>query len=107
ERAAHVKAYYTRALHVAELTTDLAAAFLQAYPTPATLLALTERQWRRWAKAHHLSAARTVELWTSLQQPQLPVPPHVVRAKSRLMQALVTELTAVVAAGASYALALA
>jgi hypothetical protein len=32
----------------------------------------------------------------------LPVPPHVVRAKSRLMQALVTELAAVVAAVASY-----
>src|SRR4029434_764247 len=100
------KAYYPRALDVAELTTALAAAFLQAYPTPATLLALTERQWRRWAKAHHLSAARTVELGTSLQQPQLPVPPHVVRAKSRLMQALVTELTAVVAAVASYRLAI-
>ncbi|HLB38047.1 MAG TPA: hypothetical protein VJL31_15860, partial [Gemmatimonadales bacterium] len=45
---------------------------------------------------------RTTDLWTKLQQPQLPVPPHVVRAKSRLMQALVTELTAVVAAVASY-----
>jgi len=35
-------------------------------------------------------------LWSSLKEPQLPVPPHVVRAKSRLMQALVTELAAVV-----------
>ena len=42
------------------------------------------------------------ELWTSLKAPQLPVPPHVVRAKSRLMQALVTELAAVVAAVARY-----
>jgi transposase len=99
---ATLKAYYPRALDVAELTTALAAAFLQAYPTPATLMTLTERQWQRWAKAHHLSEARTTDLWTKLQQPQLPVPPHVVRAKSRLMQALVTELTAVVAAVASY-----
>jgi hypothetical protein len=99
---ATLKAYYPRALEVAELTTALAPAFLQAYPTPATLLTLTERQWQRWAKAHHLSAARTTELWGSLKQPQLPVPPHVVRAKSRLMQALVTELAAVVAAVASY-----
>lgn len=99
---ATLKAYYPRALEVAELTTVLAPAFLQAYPTPATLLALTERQWQRWARAHHLSAGRTMELWTSLKAPQLPVPPHVVRAKSRLMQALVTELVAVVAAVADY-----
>ncbi len=99
---ATLKAYYPRALDVAELTTALASAFLQAYPTPATLMVLTERQWQRWAKAHHLSEARTMELWTSLKAPQLPVPPHVVRAKSRLMQALVTELAAVVAVVASY-----
>ena len=41
---ATLKAYYPRALEVAELTTALASAFLQAYPTPATLTALTERQ---------------------------------------------------------------
>src|SRR5215510_9681760 len=99
---ATLKAYYPRALEVAELTTALAAAFLQAYPTPAMLLTLTERQWQRWAKAHHLSAARTTELWTSLKAPHLPVPPHVVRAKSQLMQALVTELAAVMAAVARY-----
>ncbi len=72
---ATLKAYYPRALDVAELTTALASAFLQAYPTPATLMVLTERQWQRWAKAHHLSEARTTDLWTKLQQPQLPVPP--------------------------------
>src|SRR5262249_59321183 len=55
-----------------------------------------------WAKAHHVSAARTTELWTSLKAPHLPVPPHVIRAKSRLMQALVTELAAVMAAVATY-----
>src|SRR5262249_35123447 len=97
-----LKAYYPRALEVAELTTALAPAFLQAYPTPATLLTLTERQWQRWGKAHHLSEARTVELGTRLKAPQLPVPPHVGRAKSRLMQALIAELTAMVAAMASY-----
>src|SRR5256712_11610636 len=99
---ATLKAYCPRALEVAELTTALAPAFLQAYPTPATLMVLTERQWQRWAKAHHLSEARTMALWSSLKAPQLPVPPHVVRAKSRLMQALVTELAAVVAAVGSY-----
>jgi transposase len=99
---ATLKAYYPRALEVAELTTALAPAFLQAYPTPATLMTLTERQWQRWATAHHLSAARATELWSRLKAPQLPVPSHVVRAKSRLMQALVRELAAVVAAVGSY-----
>lgn len=99
---ATLKAYYPRALDVAELTTALARAFLQAYPTPEALTALSERQWQRWAQGQHLSAARTATLWTELKQPQLPVPPHVVRAKSRLMQALVTELAAVGDAVASY-----
>src|SRR4029434_1889929 len=51
-----LKAYYPRGLEVAELTTALAREFLQAYPTPATLTALTERQWQRWARAPRLSA---------------------------------------------------
>ena len=48
---ATLKAYYPRALEVAELTTALAREFLQAYPTPEALTALTERQWQRWARA--------------------------------------------------------
>ena len=99
---ATLKEYYPRALEVAELTTALLREFLQAYPTPEALTGLTERQWQRWARAHHLSAARTTELWTTLKQPQLPVPAHVVRAKSRLMQALVGELAVVVEAVTSY-----
>ena len=83
---ATLKAYYPRALEVAELTTALAREFLQAYPTPDAVTALTARQWQRWARAHRLSEARTRELWAVLQQPQLPVPAHVVRAKARLMQ---------------------
>ena len=72
---------------MAELTTALAREFLQAYPTPAAVPGLTERQWQRWARAHRLSEARTQELWAVLQRPQLPVPAHVVRAKARLMEA--------------------
>src|SRR2546422_2167857 len=88
-----LKAYYPRALEVAELPTALARDFLQAYPTPAALTALTERQWQRWARAHRMHEARTQELWAVLQRPQLPVPAHVVRAKARLMQSLVAQLT--------------
>jgi hypothetical protein len=99
---ATLKAYYPRALEVAELTSALARAFLQTYPTPETLTVLTERQWQRWARAHRLNEARSRELWDVLTQPQLPVPAHVVRAKARLMQSLVEQLTPVVGAVAQY-----
>ena len=58
-----LKAYYPRALEIAELTTTLAQEFLQAHPTPESLTGLTERTWQRWARAHRLSDARTRELW--------------------------------------------
>jgi len=99
---ATLKAYYPRALEVAELTAVLAREFLQAYPTPEAVTALTERRWQRWARAHRLSEARTRELWAVLQRPQLPVPAHVVRAKVRLMQSLVAQLLPVMAAVAQY-----
>ena len=97
-----LKAYYPRALEIAELTTTLAQEFLQAHPTPESLTGLTERTWQRWARAHRLSDARTRELWGVLQQPQLPVPAHVVRAKARMMRSLVGQLTPVVAAVTEY-----
>jgi len=99
---ATLKAYYPRALEVAELTSALAREFLPAYPTPEALTALTQRQWQRWARAHRLTEARTGELWALLRQPQLPVPAHVVRAKARLMRTLVEQLMPVVAAVAQY-----
>ena len=99
---ATLKAYYPRALEVTELTTALAREFLQAYPTPAAVAGVTDKQWQRWARAHRLSEARTRELWGVLQRPQLPVPAHVVRAKARLMLRLVEELTVVVATVGQY-----
>src|SRR5512132_2304341 len=99
---ATLKAYYPRALEVAELTTALAREFLHAYPTPEALTVLTERQWQRWARGRRVSEARIGALWAVLQQPQLPVPAHVVRAKARLMQSLVEQLTPVVVAVAEY-----
>jgi transposase len=99
---ATLKAYYPRALEVAELSTALARDFLQAYPTPEAVTTLTERQWQRWARAHRLTDTRTRQLWDVLQPPQLPVPAHVVRAKARLMQSLVEQLAPVVAAVAQY-----
>ena len=84
------------------MTTALAREFLHAHPTPEALTALTTRQWQRWARGRRLSEARIGDLWKVLQQPQLPVPAHVVRAKARLMQSLVEQLTPVVAAVAQY-----
>ena len=66
------------------------------------MTALTPRRWQRWARAHRLSEARTRELWAVLQQPQLPVPAHVVRAKAQLMRTLVVQLLPVVAAVEDY-----
>jgi transposase len=99
---ATLKAYYPRALEVAELPTALARDFLRAYPTPEALARLTERRWQRWAKAHRVSDTRTAELWAVLGQAQLPVPAHVTRAKAQLMLALVAALAPVVEAVATY-----
>src|SRR4029077_13224023 len=99
---ATLKAYYPRALEIAEGTSALMREFLPAYPTPEALTAVTERQWQRWSRAHRLSETRTADLWAVLRQPQLPVPAHVVRAKARLMHTLMAQLRPVVAAVAQY-----
>ena len=100
---ATLKEYYPRPLEVLEkLTTPLAQDFLRAYPTPQAVTALTLKQWQRFTRAHRLSEARTAELWTALKAPQLPVPPHVVRAKARLVRALVEQLNATAAAVTEY-----
>jgi len=44
---ATLKAYYPRALEIAELPSALMREYLPAYPTPAALTAVTERQWQR------------------------------------------------------------
>jgi transposase len=94
-----LKEYYPRALEVCEeLKSHWAQEFLRAYPTPAALQALTERQWQRWARAHRLSAERTAALWATLQRPQIAVPPHVVRGKARRLAVLLDQF--VVTAGA-------
>lgn len=100
---ATLKEYYPRPLDLfEELTTTLARAFLHAYPTPEALDRLSLKAWQRWARGHRLSEARTQELWGALKRPQLPVPAHVVRAKARLVRALVGELGPVVSAVEEY-----
>jgi transposase len=100
---ATLKEYYPRPLELfPDLTTQRTRAFLAAYPTPEALAALTAKQWQRFARAQRLNATQAAALWPLLQQPQLPVPSHVVRAKARLVQALLAQLTATVEAVTEY-----
>jgi transposase len=89
-----LKEYYSRPLEVfSDLESNLALDFLKQYPTPQALSRLTRRQWNRFSKREHsLGEQRSKELWDKLQQPQLEVPEHVVRAKARLLEVLVAQL---------------
>ena len=58
--------------------------------------------WHAFARAHRWSAEQAAALWELLHQPQLPVPAHVARAKSRLVPVLVTQLETAVQAVAAY-----
>jgi transposase len=94
---ATLKEYYPRALEVCgDITTKRTAAFLRAYPTPAALAALARAKWLRFATTHRWNAEQAAALWELLHQPQLPVPEHVVRAKSRLVLVLLRQLETVV-----------
>lgn len=100
---AALKEYYPRPLELFDdLTTPLARDFLREYATPEGVAALTRSQWARFARAHRLQTTRMTALWEILQGAQLPVPAHVVRAKARLVRALVEQLSATVQAVAEY-----
>jgi len=99
-----LKEYYPRALEIFDdLETKIARDFLRAYPTPQGLSKMTRRQWKRFAKSdHHLSEARWQELWDKINKPQLTIPEHVVRAKAKLLLALVVQLEVAVKAVNGY-----
>lgn len=100
---ATLKEYYPRSLEVfGDLTRRVALDFLKAYPSPEALSNLTKKRWQKFAKAHRLSQVCTSELWDMLRKPQLPVPEHVVRAKSRLVAVLVEQLDVAICAVAEY-----
>jgi transposase len=100
---ATLKEYYPRALEVcADLTATWARAFLDRWPTPTAAATIKAAEWQRFARAHRLSPERTAAGWQLLQQPQLPLPAHVVRVKARLLQALLRELAPTLATVAEY-----
>ncbi|HEY3150198.1 MAG TPA: IS110 family transposase [Candidatus Binatia bacterium] len=89
-----LKEYYVRPLEMfSDLESNIALDFLDQYPTPHDLSKLTRRQWNRFSKReHHLGEERSKELWEKLNQPQLKIPEHVVRAKARLLKVLLAQL---------------
>jgi transposase len=99
-----LKEYYPRPLEVFDdLESKIARDLLKHYPTPAELSKLSRKQWTRFAThEHHLSEARCQELWEELSKPQLAIPQHVVRAKARLVAALLEQLDASVKAVKNY-----
>lgn len=100
---ATLKVYYPLPLELwGDLTTQVARAFLHAYPTPAAAGGLRRNQWARFARAHRLSAERAEALWQQLHGVPLPVPAHVVRAKTRLMHSLLAQLDTLVPELVSY-----
>ena len=99
-----LKEYYAQPLEAfSELDTPLALDFLKEYPTPQALSKLSRKQWGVFAKEHRLTQRRTEELWQALQEPQLPVPEHVVRAKAALVEVYVGQLKPLVSALDRYA----
>src|ERR671919_387700 len=99
-----LKEYYPRPLEVfGDLESKVARDFLKAYSTPQALSKLNRRGWNRFAKRdHHLSEARSNELWEKLNKAQIPIPEHVVRAKAKLLLALVIQLEALLPEVESY-----
>ena len=98
-----LKEYYPRALEVGEdFKSQWARAFLRAYPQPDALGKLTERQWQRWARTQRLSPERVTQLWGLVQQPQLPIPAHVVRLRVRRVGVVLEQLDAVLRAVETY-----
>lgn len=85
-----LKEYYPRVLELFEdLSTETALDFLEQYRVPKRL---SRKKWERFAREHSLSQVRRAKLWEVLKQAQLPMPEHVVRAKSRLVGVLVEQL---------------
>ena len=99
-----LKEYYPRPLEVfGDLESTIARDFLKAYPTPQALSKLNRRGWDHFAQRdHHLSGARSTELWEKLAKAQLSIPEHVIRAKAKLLLALVVQLEALLPEVESY-----
>jgi transposase len=101
---ATLKEYYPRPLDLFDdLSTNKALDFIKQWPTPEAVNELSRNQWNRFARVHRFTEQQTQELWKILKAPQLPIPPHVVRAKAKLVAVLVDELELMVKVTRRYA----
>lgn len=84
-----LKEYYPVVLEVfGDFGAVAAQHFVRAYPTPSAAAAMRRTTWEKFARRHRLR----VELWAQLHAPALTVPPHVVRAKARMVLNLLEQL---------------
>lgn len=91
---AALKEYYPRPVEVFEdLSTATCLDFLRAYPTAQALDTLSLSKWQKFGKAHRMGKDQTEKTWELLKAPQIPMPAHVVRSKSRLVLVLVEQLS--------------
>lgn len=100
---ATLKEYYPCPLEVFE---DLAAPtcldFLRAYPTPQDLETLSRAKWQKFGKARRMGPDQIQKTFELLKAPQLAVPDHVVRSKSKLMLVLTEQLSVTAKAVSEY-----
>lgn len=100
---ATLKEYHPRVLELfSDLNTPTALDFLERYPAPSTLVELTPQGWQEFVTAHRLCRGHAAKLWERLKAPQLAIPAHVVRAKTRLARVLVAGLRVVGVAVTDY-----
>lgn len=100
-----LKAYYPVALDLfGKLHQKSTLLFLQAYPTPAAANSASLSQIQQvLQQARHPQARKTASrIAEQLQQPQLQADPATIRAKSRLLRALVSQLLPLVEQIAQY-----
>lgn len=100
-----LKAYYPVALSCfTKLAQKSSLAFLRAYPTPEQAAGATAQELTAVLKqAGHPQASRVApRIWERLQQPALHADAPTVRAKARLMLALLSQLEPLMAQIAAY-----
>jgi transposase len=100
-----LKAYYPVALTLfSKLAQPSTLAFLQAYPTPEAARHATVEQIRQvLSQTGHTTAKKVApQLYEQLHQTQLEADPVTIRTKSRLMLALVLQLSALLPQIAAY-----
>ena len=99
-----LKTYYPMFLEFFEHPTcKTALAFLHAYPTYEAARQLSEAELTQFFKAHGYSAPTHIHrIYDTLQPPQIPIDPVIVRTKSRKALAVVAQLQALVETTTAY-----